>query len=78
MFHKVFILLVIFHIQQAIQFLLDGSISFDLVVYLLHLVVYAAHVISLHSVRLFPTVGGEGFSEMLRVYLVLSWSLHDL
>ena len=65
MFHQIFVLFVVFHIEQAIQFLLDGSVSFDLVVYLLHLVVDATHVIALHSVRLLTTVGGQGFGEVL-------------
>lgn len=59
MLHEVLVLLVVVHIQQSGQLLLDLSVSLDLVVDLLHLVVDLVHVVLLQPVCFLPAVGGQ-------------------
>lgn len=78
MLHEVLVLLVVVHVQQPRQLLLDLPVALDLVVYLLHLVVDLVHVVLLQPVRLLPAVGGQRLGQVLRVALVQGQVQHFL
>lgn len=59
MLHQVLVFLIVVHIQQSGQLLLDLSVSLDLVVDLLHLMVDLVHVVLLQPVCFLPAVGGK-------------------
>jgi hypothetical protein len=74
--HQVLVLLIIVHVQQSSQFLLDLSVPLYLVVNLLHLAVDLIHVVRFQSISLFTAVCCERFCEVLGMALIYRYIHH--